>query len=285
MNYAGNLVASFGYDNGMRKTTANFGNGLTETRTYRNDNLNNTISVPGVTDFTYTWNANKDKTGEADGIVPPVNSQTFGYDNEDRLTSFNRQNGDAQTWNLSLVGDWTQFNNNGAVQARTHNSVHELTDINGSGLTYDAKGNLTYNASDSRYFYWDYENRMQNAKSGATTLGTYAYDALGRRVSKVAGATTTVYVNDGLQEIGEYDNGAAVGSPSRSYVFGSYIDEPLMMVNGGVKTYYHTNNLYSVAALTNAAGAVVERYTYDPYGNVKMLAPELRSEYVDPAGQ
>ncbi len=35
-----------------------------------------------------------------------------------------------------------------------------------------------------------------------------------------------------------------------------------------------SNHLYSVAALTNAAGAVVERYRYDTYGNRTVLAPD-----------
>ena len=35
---------------------------------------------------------------------------------------------------------------------------------------------------------------------------------------------------------------------------------------GETKYYYHQNNLYSVAALTNQAGAVVERYAYTAYG-------------------
>jgi|GEM_PF-3758172 len=81
-------------------------------------------------------------------------------------------------------------------------------------------------------------------------------------------------LNDGLQEIAEYEGVFVAGSPARTYVFGSYIDEPLVMVSGGVKTYYHTNNLYSVAALTDAAGAVVERMTYDPYGKVTILAAD-----------
>jgi RHS repeat-associated protein len=55
--------------------------------------------------------------------------------------------------------------------------------------------------------------------------------------------------------------------------FGSYIDEPLMMVTGGAKYYYHANDMYSTAALTDAAGAVVERYRYDPYGKVTVLEP------------
>jgi len=103
---------------------------------------------------------------------------------------------------------------------------------------------------------------------GIVGTHTYAYDALGRRVSKTVGSLTTVFVNDGLQEIAEYENGTL----ARSYVFGSYIDEPLLLVAAGVKTYYHANNLYSVAALTNQAGAVVERMTYDPYGKVTILA-------------
>ena len=109
------------------------------------------------------------------------------------------------------------------------------------------------------------------------TVGThsYKYDALGRRVSKtVAGTTTTVYVSDGSQEIAEYANGGAANAPQIQYVFGNYIDEPLMMISGSNKYYYHNNSLYSVAALTDAAGAVVERYRYDPYGKVTILAAD-----------
>jgi RHS repeat-associated protein len=282
VTYNGSLVANFAYDGGMRKITENLGNGLTETRTYRNDNLNNTIKVPNVTDFTYSWDANKRKLGESDGIVPPVNSQTFGYDNEDRLIQFNRQNGRNQTWSLSLVGDWNVFNNNGAVEQRIHNSVHELTKLNNEVLGYDTKGNLTQNNNDQQYA-WDFENRLSTAmskgdkpNSPAKNLGAYAYDALGRRISKRVNNLTTVFVSDGLQEIAEYEkngNGNAPLKLARTYVYGSYIDEPLLMVNDGVSYYYHTNNLYSIAALTNAAGVVVERYTYDPYGKVKMFAP------------
>jgi len=45
------------------------------------------------------------------------------------------------------------------------------------------------------------------------------------------------------------------------------VDEPVMMVSGaGTKHYFHQNHLYSVAAMTSSAGAVVERYRYDAYG-------------------
>jgi len=58
----------------------------------------------------------------------------------------------------------------------------------------------------------------------------------------------------------------------RQYVYGSYVDEPLMMKAGGSKYYYASNHLYSVAALTDANGQVVERYKYDAYGRQGILA-------------
>jgi RHS repeat-associated protein len=128
---------------------------------------------------------------------------------------------------------------------------------------------LTGNSNGQTYA-WDIENRLTTATQGANTLGAYTYDALGRRVSKTVGANTTVFISDGLQKICEYENGTL----ARAYAYGTYIDEPLVMISGVNKYYYHSNNLYSVAALTDAAGAVIERYKYDPYGKATILAPD-----------
>ena len=50
-------------------------------------------------------------------------------------------------------------------------------------------------------------------------------------------------------------------------MYGSYVDEPIALINADDELfYYHRNNLYSVAAISNATGAVVERYYYDAYG-------------------
>ena len=64
-----------------------------------------------MTSFAYSWDANKRKKVEADTSIP-TNTQNYNYDNEDRLTTFTRDNGDSQSWNLSLVGDWNTFNAN-----------------------------------------------------------------------------------------------------------------------------------------------------------------------------
>ena len=65
--------------------------------------------------------------------------------------------------------------------------------------------------------------------------------------------------------------GVITGAVGMGYfVYGKYVDEVVayqQTVNGVTSRYYpHYNHLYSVAALTNAAGQVVERFKYDAYG-------------------
>jgi YD repeat-containing protein len=53
------------------------------------------------------------------------------------------------------------------------------------------------------------------------------------------------------------------------------VDEVLLQVTRSgtsyVKNYCHSNHLYSLAAVTDAAGNVVERYRYDAYGKRVVL--------------
>jgi len=88
-------VSTRTYDDGRRMTSDALGNGVTESRTYRNDNLLSTISYSGASigDLTYTWDANKNKTGEAiSGTMSGYGFASSGttYDFEDRLTAHAR---------------------------------------------------------------------------------------------------------------------------------------------------------------------------------------------------
>ena len=91
--------------------------------------------------------------------------------------AWNRTDGNQnQSWTLTYEGDWHDFTDAGTTQQRTHGPAHELTAIDGTGLTYDAKGNLTQNVTGDTYT-WDFDNQLRTATvSGAVT--TLAYDAL-----------------------------------------------------------------------------------------------------------
>jgi RHS repeat-associated protein len=68
----------------------------------------------------------------------------------------------------------------------------------------------------------------------------------------------------------------SVDSPmlSNEYVYGSYVDEPLALINSGGTYFYADNRVYSPAAMTDVWGAVVERYRYDSYGNRTIFAAD-----------
>jgi RHS repeat-associated protein len=198
---------------------------------------------------------------------------TGGYDGEDRLVSFNRTSGLTQSWNLTAVGDWSSVTTSSSTQTRTHGPTHELLTGGGSNVSTDTKGNITLIPSSLRptdsglSSVWDFDNRLVSATTGSTTV-THQYDALGRRVSHTIGSTTTIFVQAGQQTIADYTAGATPASSTYRYVYASYIDEPVMrwQTSNSTPVYYHRNQQYSVTALTDSTGAVLERYAYSAYG-------------------
>jgi len=62
--------------------------------------------------------------------------------------------------------------------------------------------------------------------------------------------------------------GASPASSTYRYLYASYIDEPIMRWETAEDetVYYHRNQQYSIIALTDDTGAIVERYSYTAYG-------------------
>ncbi|MDZ7616192.1 MAG: RHS repeat-associated core domain-containing protein [Patescibacteria group bacterium] len=310
------MVATFAYDNGLRRTSRTLGDtpGTQTTWVYgRQDNLPTAINsgIPGAS-FSYSYDANKNKLTE--GISAPMANFGFNstaYDPADRLTAWNRTDGNLdQAWDLSLVGNWATFTENQLQQTRTHDAVHQLTAIDRSTYAYDRNtyaydrnGNLASKGGSgegNHVLDWDFDNRLNTYELPDGGIITYTYDALGRRVSKTVpdrerGSVTTVFVGTiqaldhsphAMQVVAEYDADleAAPAPPARKFVYAEYIDEPVMMLStsGATTTpyYYHQNSLYSVAALTDASGTVVERYAYSAYG--KPLFLDSNANVLDP---
>ena len=65
------------------------------------------------------------------------------------------------------------------------------------------------------------------------------------------------------------------GTHSQDYVYGMYVDDPLAVIqSGGTRYHYHCNSLYSIAAMTDSSGIVVERYGYSAYGGRDVVVDE-----------
>jgi RHS repeat-associated protein len=153
-----------------------------------------------------------------------------------------------------------------------------------------------------------YDERNQlvgfEARRGATLLriARYRYDCFNRRVALFADldgdedddiVTYSVYGGQAAWRLlEEYPTAEPTpdldgfdGSALRSYVYGNYIDEVLSMRDhgSGEDFFYLQDDLFSVYALTDGDGAVVERYDYGDYGQVSIMeangTPRAASAY------
>jgi RHS repeat-associated protein len=145
----------------------------------------------------------------------------------------------------------TVYLNQGVMAQETidysHNSVNQYETIERSYLSgsvssttslfYDDNGNLSVDESGSLYFY-DYRNRLvefQNPNS--EPLVEYAFDALGRRISKTADSKTTYFFYDTAgRVIAEYEDGTTP-TLQKEYVWGNGYNEILAMF-----TPYHAGD-------------------------------------------
>jgi YD repeat-containing protein len=70
-----------------------------------------------------------------------------------------------------------------------------------SSNQYDVNGALT---QDGRFVYtYDDADRLISVKSGSTVIASYEYDAMGRKVKKVANGQETNYTRFGRQMLSE----------------------------------------------------------------------------------
>jgi RHS repeat-associated protein len=196
---------------------------------------------------------------------------------------------------LDGLGNWrrTTFDPVGGAettQVRQHNGLNEITrtddgttqtDFEYDGATGASNGNLQDDGI--RTYQWDALNRLVEVKrkSDDATIGEYTYDIFNRRIRKVVSngglsgtipnGTTDFIYNSDWQCVEERDGSNSV---FKQYVWGRYIDELLQMktatvINGNAAGEYYPlcEILYNMTALTDSAGAIVEAYDTDAYGN------------------
>ena len=139
----------------------------------------------------------------------------------------------------------------GAAQVATDSSAQveaQFVSNRWSGATVDpaGNGNVTQPATGAfPQLTYDGENRIVSAVTGPGGTMSFGYDGEGRRVTKTVGAVTTTYVHDALGRVAAECGGVAETS--------------------GLQ-YVTVDHLGSTRLVTDAAGAVVKRHDYLPFG-------------------
>jgi RHS repeat-associated protein/uncharacterized repeat protein (TIGR01451 family) len=178
-----------------------------------------------------------------------------------------------ETFSLDRAGNRLETQMDGVGQSYLPNDGTRLTNpmnryeaVGGAGLAYDPRGN-TLSDGVNTYTY-DRLNRLTGV-SGPGGDADYIYDALGRRLAKIINGVTTIFVYDYRGQVLEERSGD--NQLLARYTYGGLLDEPITLELSGATYYYHRDALGSVTEVTDAGGALIERYEYEVYGQATIF--------------
>src|SRR5579883_2214117 len=265
--YGNNIYASFGFSSDRLQLNC---------LDYSTTNRGGACAHDGTTKFglNYSYPATPGNNGLISGISDSVDSgrsASYTFDSLYRLaTAQTAGSTNYPAWGLSETYD--RYGNRTQQAALPNTCVTiacpqpsfavsaSTNRLVGSPYSYDASGNMTNDGINT--LVYDAENHLVSATNGGAS-GTYTYDGNGLRVKKVSGSNNTVYIFSGSKVIAEYDNGVAVGSPSREYIYsGSAL---LAKIDSSGTKYYHQDHL-SNRMVTDASGTKVAEMGHFPYG-------------------
>ncbi len=265
---SGNLTfADYAYDAAGRVTGALLGGTIQRTiepdEGDRPEAISHSVGGEDRTRLSYTYDA----AGNPTGVTLRGDQQTYTYDAVSRLTQADYPDGYPfadQTFAYDPAGNRTSVNAGNPVPY-TGNPMNQYTQVGETAYTWDANGNLTSDGVNT--YTYDVENRLTRFQSPEETV-RFSYDDAGRLISRSDDDGTVTYVYDGDQVIAEYnENGELI----QRYIHRPDTGELIAATRGIADQYYFlTDPLGSVIEILDPAGALVERYAYDAYGNVSM---------------
>jgi YD repeat-containing protein len=267
----GSSLASYAYDANGNAVSKSLSNGTLASYTYdaanRLTTLNHTLSGTSFARFDYGYDTVNRRTYEERNSA---SGDTYSYDAVDQVASVNYDatnptsgstGADRTTgYTYDEVGNRTALTDtvNGNTSYTTNN-LNQYSSVGGSAYAYDGNGNLI--TGNGLYMY-DARNRLNYARQGST-IDQISYDSRNRVVERTVNGTPTFYIYDGWDLIEERDGSNNVLA---TYVHGAKIDELLTRTAGSTTVYYQHNANGNVMDLTNASGAVVEKYKCDAFG-------------------
>ena len=240
-------------------------------------------SVNFLSNMCYSYDAVGNVQTIGDNTLNPIQTQTFAYDERDRLksaaTSGNTAGAYNETYTFSVIGNingkaGATYSYNTALSgfaggfvnyvpsgAYSSTQPHAVTNAGGTSIGYDANGNMASGNGRTGYG-WNVENTLAQITDGGSTQESYTYDADGERITRTRNSTTTFYA------WGLIEQDLVTGGATRSnYLFDGQVVAVRDSSSAAV-TYLHGDMLGSISvALQN--GAVVSKQNFDPWGKVR----------------
>lgn len=230
-------LATYAYDNLGNRITVSFGNGVVERYSYDSASRLTTIT--------------NDLAGTTNDLTIGGSTTPIAYNPAGQITSLPRSND---------VYAWTGVVN--VNRNYTSNGLNQYTAAGTASFTYDAKGNLKSDGTNS--FCYSSENLL-TGENGTCTAPTVAlsYDPW-MRLYQVAGSTTTRYAYDGSKLLADYDGS---NNLQHRYVFAPGVDQVVVEYSAtGSRTWLSPDERGSIIARSDSTGALSNANSYDEYG-------------------
>ncbi|MGI9066905.1 MAG: Ig-like domain-containing protein [Pyrinomonadaceae bacterium] len=260
-----NLTVSYVYDETSKLTSRTLPNSVATTYTYdgldRLTQLNDAKRRKVIADNQYSYN----NAGDITQNIDQSGTHAYGYDVLDRLTSATYTGTAAESYAYDGVGNRTTSHKSVTYGYQPFN---RLTTTTTASYIYNNNGNmiLKSDTSGTTQFVWDFENRLTQVVTPSSGSVIYKYDALGRRIQRTpTSGVSTNFVHDGQDVVKDINSdGSTV-----EYLNGPGVDNKIRQMGSANKStyYFGQNHLGSTTALTDPKGQLVERITYDGYGN------------------
>ncbi len=236
----GSEVVSFDYDDADRLSLATLPNGIKAGYAYNEVN-----QLTGI-----AW-LKPDNS--------PLGDLGYGYDAVGRLAA---QTGSFASQVLPMA----------SAGANAFDDNNRQTQRQGQAQSYDANGNLI--GDGLRSYVWNVRDQLTEIRQGGAVVASFQYDPSGRRVGRTESGVATQYLYDGPDIVQETQ-----GTLINPVLTGLGVDQRFARNDTGGRTYFLTDHLGGTRALTDASGAVVQRYDYTAYGEATPSVPGFSNPY------
>lgn len=248
------------------------GNGQTVTRTYdANYRATDIVSTSFTLHLARDVMGNVAAIGNAAGASPATENYT--YDPLYRLSSVTDASKAIESYTYNKTGDRLSKTASGLETGAYlyTTGTHQISKIGANTRANDANGNTTgsvVGGGNTYGFSFNGRNRESLAQLNGATVGTYVYNAIGERISKVAATTERYSYDESTNLVGEY------GTTNRDYIWIGNLPVAVIdnVINGSVTTstvnYITADQLGTPRAVTNSAGTVIWSWAYkgNPFG-------------------
>ena len=270
---SGNLLVSLEYDvvTGMIISKI-FGNGTSVHYSY--DLNGNVLSIihkdkngNDLEKFQYTYDAD----GRRTQVESSEGMEIYTYDLAGQLTDVTYPDGSTESFTYDAIGNRVTANG----ETYTVNELNQVLSAGDATFTYDDNGNMSSrtDASGTTRYEYDANSRLIRIVSPDGKEWSCQYDALGNRsqVNDNGQIRKQLYTIGSLSSLAAEYN--ASGKLTRRYVLLN--NELIADIDySGNYRYYHGDCLGSARLLTNSAGAVVSRQSYNAFGGLRMASGE-----------